>query len=100
MADIDSDLRHRPNREWVHRLAVAAGTHDLEPTLADRAQIALGHLAARGVVRAEEQDASGPSILIHPSIPFADRNLATLGSREDPPKARISTTVDASQKRG
>jgi hypothetical protein len=80
LADVDADLGHGSDRERVQRPSLMASAHDLEPTLADGTQITLGHLAARRIVRAEEEDSRRLCVVVHLScpVPYLHRNVTHL----------------------
>src|SRR6478735_6498922 len=56
---IKARISEHTNREWVDALGLRAGGIDLEVHTSDALQDRLGHLAARTVPRAHEEDADG-----------------------------------------
>jgi hypothetical protein len=65
-ADIDADVGHGMYRERVNACCLGPGAGDLESISRQRAQKALGHLAAGRIVRAEKED----SLLVHAALPM------------------------------
>ena len=63
-AEIDAGLCHGADGERVHARDLGSGAGDLEPVSRQRAEKALGHLAAGRVVRAEKED----SLLVHAGL--------------------------------
>src|SRR5579864_8355268 len=65
--NVDAELGHRADRQWSDVRRFSPGRERIEASTAKRAEEAFGHLAPRGVVRAQEQDAFLRGGLIHPT---------------------------------
>jgi hypothetical protein len=72
-AEVDPDLPHRADRQWVNTRGLGPRARRFEVITGEVAEQALGHLAPRRIVRAQEQYAAPHH---HASLPPARPAIA------------------------